>query len=63
MRQTIHIPEYYVFVAANSVNKRETYRKMITAYLAHNYPGYKLIDYYQRTALIERDEPYEKNHS
>jgi hypothetical protein len=54
MRHTIHIPEYFVFVAKNSSDPKRAYESMITAYLEHNYPGYKFINYYQRTAKIEK---------
>jgi hypothetical protein len=54
MRQTIHIPEYYVFVAKNSSDPKETYKTMITAYLEHNYCGYELQKIDGRTAVVEK---------
>jgi hypothetical protein len=54
MRQTIHIPEYFVFVAKNSSDPRRAYESMITAYLEHNYCGYELQKINGRTAVVEK---------
>ncbi|SES03132.1 hypothetical protein SAMN05518684_106228 [Salipaludibacillus aurantiacus] len=51
---TIIIPEHFVWMAKNSSTPRKSYRRYINAYLEHNYPDYRLIDYHQRTAEIEK---------